>query len=204
MKTNHPLFAKLTRLFAVVIFSVTFISADAAAKDAEPIAPRLLSAMLRLSPPNKHHAPPGWEETPEAALARYQAIAEDIASVARNRIEAGALLGIAWHESGFYRDVDIGPCAALGAYRGRCDGGKAVSLWQLQVGDSDTRKLVRTNRREAARLALRLILHSRKRCAQNEPTERLAGYAGGSCNGPFARKAARSLDGAVRRTLALL
>lgn len=101
------------------------------------LARTILAAMLLLSPPERHRAPPGWEETPEQARERYASIAEDIASVARNRIEAGALLGVAWHESGFAADVDAGDCY-LG-WRGRCDDGRAVSLWQLQDGDSTRR-----------------------------------------------------------------
>jgi len=175
------------------------------------LAPWILAALLQLSPPSRHRPPPGWEETPEAARARYASIADDIAAVARTRTEAGALIGVAVHESGLYADVDAGRCYEGGAFHGRCDavevGGvlvpRAHSLWQLQDPDPGRATLYRTNRRAAAKEALRRIGMSLRFCAQGDPHERLAFYASGDMACRRGHVAARSLDAHVRRALAV-
>ncbi len=171
----------------------------APARGAAPsLQDRVLAAMLVLSPPEKHRPPPGWEETTEEARARYGRIAADIAAVARTRVEAAMLVGVAWHESGFSRDVDEGPCFQGKGFKGRCDGGRALGLWQLQA----TAPELRGDRRAQAREALRRLLHSRKACSTNEPPEQLAAYSGGTCTGKAARASARGLDAAIRKALA--
>ncbi len=169
------------------------------------LAPYVLAALLQLSPPSKHRPPPGWQETPQQALDRYQSIADDIAATARNRTEAAYLIGVAYHESAFYADVDRGDCYEGGAFRGRCDAVKvgetyvprAHSIWQLQEADPDRALLYRTNRRAAAKEALRRIILSLRWCSSNAPNERLSSYAGGDCK--RGRIAARSLYAHVLR-----
>jgi hypothetical protein len=88
---------------------------------------------------------------------------------------------VAYHESGFAPDVDIGPC-----YRGprgdspRCDGGLAVSMWQIQAAGDDAREL--RDRRKAARRALAAMRRSAAHCAPKHGREAgLRAYASGSC-----------------------
>lgn len=83
----------------------------------------ILSVLLLLAPPSRAQHLPGWEETEEQAQTRFQSIANDIAAVARNRVEAAALIGVSFHESGFAPDVDAGTCYRLGSWHTRCDGG---------------------------------------------------------------------------------
>jgi len=166
-----------------------------------PSAP-VLALLLALAPHARARPAPGWEEAPAAYQARLSAIAEDIAAVSSGRVDAAALVGVAWHESGFAADVDAGQCYHAAA-SGRCDGGRAASLWQMQDADPERRETYRTNRREAAREALRRIWRSRSACARNAPAERLAAYAGGVCDLLAAKVAARGLDASVRKALAL-
>lgn len=181
---------------------------------------RALAVLLFLSPIGKpHEALPGWTETDDARLHRYYAIAADVAVVADEACKGNracavnavhALLGVAWHESGFAPDVDVGPC-----YRGldgkgpRCDGGNAYSMWQLhplgcaqgphagpcaEVADY-------ADRRKAAREALRRMARSIRECrkASVPRDEELAVYAGGGCKLPSAMRAARDLAAAIKR-----
>lgn len=125
----------------------------------------ILSLLLYAAPPDRLDAAPGWDETPAARAARYDAIAADVAAVVyapdavllyagpRARAHTAALLvAVAVLESGLAADVDRGPC-----YRGRdgrgprCDRGRAYSLWQVHD------PAVQGDRRAAARAALRLM-----------------------------------------------
>lgn len=158
----------------------------------------VFAALLSLAPHARQHPPAGWEETREAYEARLRSIAEDIASAADgDRERAAKLLGVAWHESGFAADVDAGLCAH--EERGRCDGGRAASLWQLQEADAVRMMLYRLDRRAAAREALRRIERSERACSANAPAERLAAYAGGVCSLLSARSSARALWTSVER-----
>jgi len=163
----------------------------------------ILAALLALAPHDRQRPPPGWQETRDAYEARLGSIAGDIAAAAEgSRERAVKLIGVAWHESGFAADVDAGRCANESA--GRCDGGRAVSLWQLQDRDRERREVYRGNRREAAREALRRIERSERACAANGPMEALAIYAGGTCSLLSAKAAARGLWASVERTRRVL
>ena len=128
----------------------------------------ILSLLLYAVPPERVAAAPGWEQTPAARAARYEAIAADVAAVVyapdaivlyagpRARAHTAALLvAVAVLESGLAADVDRGPC-----YRGRdgrgprCDRGRAFGLWQVHAPE------VEGDRRAAARAALRLMRSS--------------------------------------------
>jgi hypothetical protein len=157
----------------------------------------ILSALLTLSPRPSAFLPPGWAETPAEHRARLTSIAADVAAVARTQTEAAILLGIAYHESGFAPDVDAGRCYRGRGWERRCDGGRAVSLWQLQEGDAEKREAMRTSRRAAAVEALRRAAGSMKACRGQGPA--LALYAGGACH--RGHRAARELDASIRRAL---
>lgn len=119
---------------------------------------------------------PTHQETPEQRRAR---VARDIAA----EVEAGpggdrvwaASLAVAWHESAYAPDVDLGPC-----YRaretGRCDGGRAKCILQIQGYPE-----VEGDRRACVRIGLRAIFGSLSRCRANPEPERLAGLSG-SCD----------------------
>ncbi|HZU82490.1 MAG TPA: hypothetical protein VE987_06225 [Polyangiaceae bacterium] len=99
----------------------------------------LLTAMLAWMPTKNQKA----RETADAALARYQSIASDVATVALDPAEpplfkgadgrtktALVLLSVAWWESAFRPDVDSGNCKPP-----ECDNGHAFTLWQLHPED---------------------------------------------------------------------
>src|SRR5512139_1111558 len=96
---------------------------------------------------------PGHEETDDAKRARLTSIAEDAAAVALDpdvrplfagplgrEATAAAILAVAYHESGFAADVDSGRCYRVGAFKSRCDHGRAVCLMQIQNADIADRR----------------------------------------------------------------
>src|SRR5512147_2209962 len=132
----------------------------------------ILSLLVFLASP-EHRAAlpayPGWKETAQQRTARYESIAEDIAATTTSPREQALLVAVAYHESGFAPDVDLGPC-----YRGpkndsgRCDGGLAVSMWQIQAVGEDARELF-ADRRRAARRALAAMRRSAAHCTEHPP-----------------------------------
>jgi hypothetical protein len=186
---------------------------------------RALAVLLYLSPIGKPHEQlPGWAETPEARLRRYYSIALDTVVVADevcrgNRACAVNVihmaLGVAWHESGFAPDVDLGPC-----YRGadgkgpRCDGGDAHSMWQLHPmscvtgpnappGPCAESVLYDTDRRAAMREALRRMWRSIRECqhALVPKEDWYAVYAGGGCKLSAAVLRSHELMGSIARAV---
>lgn len=151
-----------------------------------PSAAWVLSLVVHLAPPARMASLPsfpGMHETEAEWLAREASIAEDVASVTEDVREQAVLVAVAYHESGFARDVDLGPC-----YRGpkndgpRCDGGRAASIWQIQAaGGSDASDLF-AHRRRAATRALSAIRRSARRCTPLFGREgALRAYASGTC-----------------------
>lgn len=134
---------------------------------------------------------PGIEETAAHREERLEEVAEDIAAAAFDprspplplgahpRSRAAALLvAVAALESGFAADADLGPCSRHPV--SRCDGGRAVSLWQLRV-TYDQRDDLFASRRRAAALALERMRQSLWACSSSPAWDRLAVYASGSC-----------------------
>lgn len=177
-----------------------------------PFAAWILSLIVYLAPPEKLALLPqfpGWEETSEQKLARCSSIAEDIAAVSlvkaqKNPERAAALLtALAFMEGGFARDVDLGPCYRPLPSSPRCDGGLAVSLWQIRIGSGSTiegwtKADLQGDRRKAAGVALRMAWRSIAACSRRGPDAGLRAYASGTCErGQEASKArlglARSL-----------
>ena len=181
-----------------------------------PLSSLVLAALLSLSPiDGPRLAYPGFAETPWERGVRYLSIASDIATAAEGACgtrgevcehnAAALLIGLAWHESGFAPDVDAGRC-----YRGRdgrgprCDGGRAVSLWQLQ-GSAEERALWGGDRVQAARAALRRAWRSMNACrGKVAPDETLAVYASGRCDNETGKTRARELAASVRRASAMI
>ncbi len=157
----------------------------------------IFSLLVLLAPPERIAAQPsfpGWHETAAQLTARYQSIATDIAAVVETETPiargphgreqtAAMLVAVSWLESGWAPDVDSGSC-----FRGhngrssRCDSGRAFSVYQVQVADPVLRELVRTDRREATRVALARIRRSIAACSRFGDLARLNAYASGRCD----------------------
>lgn len=127
---------------------------------------------------------PTARETQDERQARLEAIAEDIAQVAAeeppgvlgsSRRSAAYLVALAWKESEFARDVDVGPCDPDRVKKHGCDDGRAVSMWQLHDLDDWP------ERRDAARIALRRAKGSMVQCRRQAFVHRLAIYVSGNC-----------------------
>jgi hypothetical protein len=158
----------------------------------DPIVTWALTFMLSWAPPGRSLIKDAIE-TPEAGTARYAEIARAAARVAfdpesrplvagpRARTQTLAImLSVAYHESGFRRDVDLG----LGALaRGS---GKDSCLMQIRVGRGTTEEgygheqLV-AERDKCFRVGLRLLRRSIGACRRSSPLDWLSAYARGQC-----------------------
>lgn len=148
---------------------------------------------------------PEARETHEQRDERYRAIAEDVAAVVFDPAEApvyrgpfgrvrtaGLVVAVAWMESGFARDVDLGPCAPGRVRAGQCDHGRSASMWQIKVGRGRTREGwtqadLFADRRKAIRAALRGLRSSFGLCKHLEEELRLTAYGTGTCAVPLER-----------------
>jgi hypothetical protein len=169
----------------------------------EKIAALVLAWLVQVAPPERYAEIPTYPEAMETAeerAERYRDIAEDVAHVAAesSRTELGAaraarlLVAIAWHESGFAKDVDLGPCAPGRVKKGGCDSGRARGLWQIQAYEVPTR-------RDGARLALRLARRSITACRKLPREAQLAAYAAGTCASKAGQARSAELWAMVRR-----
>lgn len=123
----------------------------------------LLSLLIAAAPPGRVPE----RETREAALVRYESIAEDVAAATPDQRTQALLVATLVHESGARLDVDEGIT--------RGDAGRAIGLWQLQNIDPNL------TRAQQARIALRRIKQSFAACKDLDERFRLAQYAGGTC-----------------------
>lgn len=94
-----------------------------------------LAALLAFAPVASHDGRPWADDSHAHAHARYVGIAEAIDAACEDatapRSCRALLVAIAIGESGLARDADEGPCYREGAWRSRCDGGRAASVWQV-------------------------------------------------------------------------
>jgi len=164
----------------------------------------LFALMTTFAPPERaatERAFPGWEETVEDRRERFAAIATAVRNVAFDPAEkpvfggergrartAALLLAIAWHESGYSRDVDLGPCWRGRANDGpRCDHGRAHCLLQVHARDGKTLEgwtpaELHADREKCFRAGLHIVQRSFAACRKNPPQHRLAAYASGRCD----------------------
>lgn len=166
---------------------------------AAKLAAALLRAMISLVPPSRTVAMPGYEETEAERVARYGAIAADVAAVALDENErplpgrtrertAAQLVGISIAESGFAKDVDIGPCyRGSGSTNDRCGRGASVCILQINVGagktaEGWTRAELVADRRKCLRAGLHLARRSFGACTAFGAGHELDAYASGKCN----------------------
>ncbi len=167
------------------------------------IAEWLLALMTAFAPPERADTEdhfPGWAETSSERRERYASLSNDLYTFVydpetkplyggkKGRARTAALLlAIAYHESGFARDVDEGPC-----YRGkhgtskRCDSGVSACLMQIHLGKGTTpegwtQSDLFEDRRKCFSAGLRLIRKSFLACRALPMKHRLNAYASGSC-----------------------
>lgn len=158
-----------------------------------------LAAMLFLVPHGIGHSFPGWSETPAELEARYTQIAIAVGEVAKTKSEAALLLALAYHESAFAQDVDVGPCyrgKRGGGWWSRCDAGTSYSVWQVKPyrkadGSLVTGATLQADRKVAARRALTLALGSLGLCRKLGPRDQLSAYIRGTCATGIAGSGAR-------------
>lgn len=169
------------------------------------LAATVLRLLTEVAPPSRFAEIPTYpeaRETVEERSDRYAAIAWDVATVAiegarserGQRRAAAVLLGIAWHESGFAKDVDLGPCAPARVKKGGCDGGRARSLWQIQGWTGE-------GRQDAARVALGLARRSMTACRHLPRNGQLSVYASGTCQSGIGQKRSAELFRMIDRFL---
>jgi hypothetical protein len=131
----------------------------------------------------------------DEAEKRYESIAEDLAAIVNDENEpplfsgpagreatAVMLSAIAWHESGFRRDVD----ACKGA-RSKGDDGRSLGLLQVMAGpnhEGHSADEICGDRRLALRLGLHVLRRAKENCAKGGPRSWLQSYAAGSCSTP--------------------
>ena len=166
----------------------------------DPIVAWAVAFMLTWSPPGRSKIKDAIE-TPEEGKARYAEIAKAAAKVAydpqTHPLYAGSkgraatmalLLSVAWHESGFRKDVDFGVGKlARGSGTDSC-------LLQIRVGAGRTAEgwshedLVR-DREKCFRAGLALMRRSFGACRKLDQRDWLSGYTRGSClaNEPYSR-----------------
>lgn len=151
----------------------------------------ILSAMIELLHP-RHQAVSYLHEPLAEAEERYGSIAADIGDVVSDEDEpplfdgpagreaTGLLLAsIAWHESGFRKDVDTckGPMS-MG------DSGRSVGLLQIIEGpnrEGHTTKEICADRKLQLRLGLHVLRRAKNTCAGG-PLAWLQSYGAGGCN----------------------
>jgi hypothetical protein len=141
--------------------------------------------MVTWSPPENHH-----REGAKAALARYEAIAQDLAAVVLDEHEAplfeGAtgraqtallLAAVASMESDFRKEVDTGKL--------RGDNGRSWCILQVQVygktPEQWTGQDLVDDRKRCLRSGLRVMRESFRMCKALPLEYRLSGYTSGSC-----------------------
>ena len=168
-----------------------------------PIVSWLFALIVAFAPPDKAAQAaqfPGHEETAEQKIERYKSIAQDLYDVvydpevepvypgSKGRARTALLMvAIAFHESGFAHDVDIGPC-----YRGRdgqsarCDHGRSACIMQMHIGggttpEGYTQAELFADRKKCLRSALARIRSSMGECKALDEKHRLNAYASGVC-----------------------
>lgn len=192
----------------------------------ETVTAWLLATMIAFSPLAawEHYKTEEARETAEQRAERYAGIASAVARVAFDPEErplfdgptgrhatATLLLGLAWKESAWRRDVDLG----LGKLaRG---GGTDTCLLQIrlarwvkdgEVVDARTREgwdwrdLV-ADREKCFRAGLRIVRLSMGACRKYDPEHALAAYARGRCEDPVGQSKSRERVLLGRTLLAL-
>ncbi len=152
----------------------------------------ILAAMVDLLHPSVQVRSYFREPLAEAER-RYDSIADDIAAILSDDSEpllftgpagreaTGLLLAtIAWHESGFRKDVDT----CTGALS-RGDNGRSVGLLQVMRGpnyEGHTAKEICSDRQLAIRLGLHVLHRAKNACNRMSPRGWVQSYTAGYCS----------------------
>ncbi len=160
----------------------------------------ILALMLHLSPEERWHHKPGFEETKAERLARYEAIASDIEAAVsqggtidtRRDRDAALMVAVTFMESGFEKDVDVGPCYRGDGNNTRCDSGRAACIAQIRIRDGVTSESIHgvaglkqedlfRDRKKCLEIAKFMLARSFRACAKDGRDARLDVYASGRC-----------------------
>ena len=158
----------------------------------------ILTVLLAVAPPGRTPR----IESAEEGRARYATIAADLDAVVTaesplfggrlGRARTAMLLAaVAFHESGFRRDVDEGRTRGSGL---------DVCIMQIRarsVAEADT---IAHDRRACLRLGLSFVRRSMMACRESPLDDRLAAYASGSCSRGLPES--RAMMGWAQRTFA--
>jgi len=148
--------------------------------------PWILALLLALAP--RPFAVPSMPETQDAYEHRLNDVATQLAAQVKGSREAALMVALAYMESGFAVDADVGPCD-LRLGRERCDGGRSVSMWQVMIANDETREGwdkadLFAHREHAIHEALQRVRRSLGACRAFGPDAVLDVYAGGRCSAP--------------------
>ena len=160
---------------------------------AEVLASWLLGVMVATAEPGRSRFPKEARETAEDGRARYAAIARAIADVALDPAEppvftgdrarertAALLLSIAFHESGWRRDVDLGlGPEARGGGRYYCIMQVAVDRGKKASGFTGPQLV--DNRASCVRAALDILQRAQGACRGQGPDAWMRIYTSGRC-----------------------
>ncbi len=169
-----------------------------------------LNTLIAIAPPEQYaraHDQFGIVETAEQRIERYERIVDDLEHVVfaadfkpllsdnkSARVKSALLaLAVAWHESGFAPDVDLGPCYRVGPkWTARCDSGHAACILQVHVlytgttSQGWTLEEVQADRRKCFTSGLSAMRGSIGLCwGRNGRDASLAAYASGRCEEEF-------------------
>lgn len=175
----------------------------------------LVAIIVLLSPPGRQSFVPEAQETATQAQERYEQIAASLVDVAyapttkplfsgpRGRLRTLALVAsIAYHESGFRRDVDLGLGRARLGKSGWNDHGRSWCMMQVHLGkrtlglpDGTTVETsaamtqqgwsgleLLQDREKCFTAGLEVIRLSLGSCAKLPEVDRLSAYASGTCD----------------------
>lgn len=181
-------------------------ASDRSGGEKDMIESLILAAMVELFHP-KHQAVSYMREPLSEAQKRYEEMAADIAEVAFEEDEAPLfdgpagreatallLTAIAWHESGFRKDVETchGPIA-------KGDQGRSIGLFQIIRGpnrEGHSAKEICSDRKLQVRLGLHVLRRAKEFCG-GPPLVWLQAYGSGRCN--LSHRASRNMCAAFER-----
>ena len=201
-------------VYTLAALFVLSLSSSLFAADPNVVELWLFELAMKAAPPTiAWHPPTGphSKETPVEREARYREIARDIYIVTFwsktkpipgfSRLQtAGFMLGMAVGESGLSPDADLGPCYHSGAYRTRCDGGRAVGLLQVWIPRGSQAPYWASRRKLLAR-GLRDLRASFGSCWHLPIEERLAVVGAGTCTSEIGRRVSRKRWKLIQRVL---
>lgn len=181
----------------------------------EIIVAWLVSVMLAFSPAvtGERYTNPDARESATDRTARYEGMARAVVAVAFDPAErplfagpwgrhqtATLLLGVAWKEGSWRRDVDLGEGKrARGGGTDSCNMQIRLASWRDRDGtvheqttpEGWTWRDLVTDREKCFRAGLRMLRRSMGACRAEDPDHALAAYARGVCTDPVGQAKSR-------------